>query len=112
MNSNLPSPLPRKMNSLVALPLPGLNLDSLGNYLAALGLLTLARRKWPSVRGCWKDERFVLVGGPSDFGELEGVLSEIAEQRGWSAYAKAWDSQQKADTKAQSARSFQPLARD
>jgi CRISPR-associated protein Csx17 len=92
------------MNPLVALPLTGLNLDSLGNYLAALGLLNLARRKWPSVRGCWKDERFVLVGGPADLVELERFLSEIAEQRGWSAYEKAWDSQQKADTKAQSAR--------
>jgi CRISPR-associated protein Csx17 len=40
----------------------------------------------------------------ADLDELESVLSEIAEQRGWSAYAKAWDSPQKADTKAQSAR--------
>lgn len=98
------SPSPRAAQSLVAVALPGLNLDSLGNYLAALGTLTLARRKWPSVRGCWKDERFVLVGGPAEIGDLEAFLSEIAEQRGWSAYAKTWDSQQKADTKAQSAR--------
>ena len=104
MNSDPPSLSPRQANQLVALPLPGLNLDSLGNYLAALGLLSLARRKWPSVRGCWKDERFVLVGGPAELTDLESVLSEIAEQRGWSAYEKAWHSQQKADTKAQNAR--------
>ena len=90
--------------TLSAIRLPGLNLDSLGNYFAALGLLCLAGRKWPTVRGCWKDESFVLVGGPSALGELEALLDGIAVNREWSSYEKVWEASQKADTKAQSAR--------
>jgi len=76
--------------TLPAIRLPGLNLDSLGNYLAALGLLCLAERKWPTVRGCWKDESFILVGGPSTMEELEVLLDGIAVNREWSTYKKVW----------------------
>ena len=103
MNSSPPTFFPRPAKTLAALRLPGLNLDSLGNYLAALGLLCVAKRKWPTVRGCWKDECFILIGGPSSLDVLEPFFHEIAEAKQWSTYEKAWENSQKADTKAQGA---------
>ena len=103
MNSSPPISFSPPSKQLAALHLPGLNLDSLGNYLAAIGLLCLAKRKWPTVRGCWNDECFVLVGGPSSLDALEPLLHEIAEAKQWSTYEKTWETSQKADTKAQSA---------
>ena len=103
MNSSPPTSFHSPSKPLAAFRLPGLNLDSLGNYLAALGLLCLAKRKWPTVRGCWKDECFVLIGGPATLDALESFLQEIAETKQWSTYEKAWEASQKADTKAQSA---------
>src|SRR6266496_213514 len=103
MNSSPPTSFPSPAKPLAALRLPGLNLDSLGNYLAALGLLCLAKRKWPTVRGCWKDECFILIGGPSSLDVLEPFFHEIAEAKQWSTYEKAWETSQKADTKAQGA---------
>jgi CRISPR-associated protein Csx17 len=82
--------------------LPGLNLDSLGNYLAALGLLRLAR-KWPAVRACWRGEEFALVNGPADVNELKSFLVEIGANASWSPYGKPWYQSQKADTKTQTA---------
>jgi CRISPR-associated protein Csx17 len=46
---------------LLAVRLPGLRLDSLGNYLAAIGLLRVTTGKWPRIRGLWDDNEFVLA---------------------------------------------------
>jgi len=43
------------LRKLPAIALPGLRPDSLGNYLASLGLLRLLAREWPEVRIAWKD---------------------------------------------------------
>src|SRR5579862_4371620 len=45
---------------LQAVRLRGLRLDSLGSYLAALGLMQACRQKWAEFRGLWSDEEFVV----------------------------------------------------
>ncbi len=83
---------------LSVIPLPGLSLDTLGLYLAALGLLRLISRQWPTVRGCWRDGCFVIIGPDT----LEGVtefVHKIGITQKWSDYGKPWDAHQKKDTK-------------
>src|SRR5436305_1178264 len=86
-----------------ALPLPGLTPDTLGNYLASLGLLSLASSHWPNVRGCWRHGQFVLINGPADLASLISWLSDIAERRLWSNYSRTWSKTQQADTKNKNA---------
>jgi CRISPR-associated protein Csx17 len=45
---------------LHAIRLPGLRLDSLGNYLATLGLMRACSRNWSDFRGLWGDEEFIV----------------------------------------------------
>lgn len=85
---------------LKAIPLPGLTFDTLGHYFAALGLLRLLSRKWPQVRGCWRNGMFVVIAGPESSEELEGFVFEIGLMDQWTPYGKPWDAPQKADTKA------------
>lgn len=100
---------------LPALALPGLSPDSLGNYLASLGLLRLLTRRWPSTRIAWRDEVLQVVGGPPTLDELLYELLRIAatqadpdvSKREWTQYDKAWSDAQKTGTKA---RSGAPLA--
>ncbi|MDY0067510.1 MAG: type I-U CRISPR-associated protein Csx17 [Steroidobacteraceae bacterium] len=95
---------------LSAIPLPGLSPDSLGNYLASLGLLRVLSRKWPSTRVAWRDEVLQVVGGPSTLGELLDELVRVAgtqaemdaRKREWTQYDKAWSGEQKKGTKAKS----------
>ena len=82
------------------LQVPGLVPDSIGNYLASIGLLVLAERKWTGIRGCWRCDQFLLVNGPADFTSLVAFLVSIAESNGWSDYGRNWGAEQKADTKA------------
>lgn len=100
---------------LPVLALPGLSPDSLGNYLASLGLLRVLSRKWPSTRIAWRDEVLQVVGGPSTLDELlDGLVRVAATQakvdtskREWTQYDKAWSAAQKKGTKAKSG---EPLA--
>lgn len=78
--------------------LPGLTLDSLGHYLASLGLLRVATEEWALVRGAWRDEQFALVAGPSGVDELASKL--CARRQVWPQYAIPWREIQKQDTKA------------
>lgn len=80
------------------LVLPGLAPDTLGNYLASIGLLCLAARRWATVRACWRDGEFVLINGPADMASLKVELVDIAEQRGWSGYSRSWRKAQMSDT--------------
>jgi hypothetical protein len=84
---------------LPALSLPGLSPDSLGNYLASLGLLRVLSRRWPSVRIAWRDEVLQVVGGPATLDELLDELVEIANRRSWTPYVRAWK-----DAQAESSR--------
>ena len=87
------------------LPLSGLTPDTLGNYLASLGLLTLAARQWEDIRACWRNGQFLLVNGPADIESLVALLRDVAESRNWSGYDKAWAKKQKDDTKNKNAAS-------
>jgi len=83
--------------------LAGLAPDTLGNILASLGLLTLVSRRWGNIRGCWRNEQFLLLNGPADIEGLAVFLREVAQGRKWSNYDKAWAKTQKADTKNKNA---------
>ena len=87
---------------LAVVPIPGLPSDSLGNYLACLGLLRSSSRKWPTVRICWREGVLQVVGGPSTFGELCEYLMLIAAERSWTPYERGWTEAQKKSTKAKS----------
>ncbi len=75
---------------LSAVALPGLRQDSLGRYLAALGLLRVTTRKWPKVRGAWRNGYFWLVGEPAEVEELIAHVWEVGQQDGWTPYERAW----------------------
>ena len=95
---------------LSVIALPGLSPDSLGNYLASLGLLRVLSRKWPSTRIAWRDEVLQVVGGPPTFDELLDELVLVANtqadpdpgKRKWTQYDKGWSDAQKKGTKAKS----------
>ncbi|HEX9639962.1 MAG TPA: type I-U CRISPR-associated protein Csx17 [Candidatus Krumholzibacteria bacterium] len=95
---------------LSVIALPGLSPDSLGNYLASLGLLRALSRRWPSTRIAWRDEVLQVVGGPTTLDELLDELVRIAAtqadsdlgKREWTQYDKAWSDAQKKGTKAKS----------
>jgi CRISPR-associated protein Csx17 len=88
--------------NLPAVPLPGLRPDSLGNYLASLGLLRLLARKWPEVRIAWKDGVLHVVGGPDSLDALLDQLFEVATKKGWTPYERGWVEKQKESTKRKS----------
>jgi len=90
---------PRK---LPAIPLPGLRPDSLGNYLASLGLLRLLARKWPEVRIAWKDGVLHVVGGPDNLDTLLNQLFTVAARKQWTPYDRGWVDEQKESTKRKS----------
>jgi CRISPR-associated protein Csx17 len=75
---------------LPAVPLPGIRPDSLGRYLTALGLLRVATRKWPQVRGTWRDGYFWLVGGPAKVNALIAHVSDFGQKNEWTPYERAW----------------------
>jgi len=87
---------------LAAIPIPGLSPDSLGNYLASLGLLRVLSRKWPTTRVAWRDGVLQVVGGPSALADLLDEIMGVASERRWTRYDKAWSSEQKKGTKAKS----------
>ena len=97
-------------NHLPVIPIPGLSPDSLGNYLASLGLLRVLSRRWPSTRSAWRDEVLQVVGGPPTLDELLDELVRIAgtqcdsdvSKREWTQYDKAWSDAQKKGTKSKS----------
>lgn len=96
-----------KGQPLPVIPLPGLRLEVLGNYLASLGLLRLLARKWPGVRIAWRDGVLQVVGGPGGLDELLDALVEIAQSRAWTPYDRPW---LKAKNEARRQNSGRPLA--
>lgn len=87
---------------LPAVALHGLRPTSLGSYLASLGVLRVAARKWPSVRLAWPGEAPSLVAGPADVEELTNYLCEVAQESSWTEYRLSWADVQKRGTKAKS----------
>jgi CRISPR-associated protein Csx17 len=47
--------------TLRAFPFDGISTDSLGHYLAGLGLFAATARRWPTIRACWHRGRFMLL---------------------------------------------------
>lgn len=100
---------------LPVLALPGLSPDSLGKYLASLGLLRVLARRWPSTRIAWRDDVLQVVGGPPTLDDLLDELVRVAatqsesdvSKREWTQFDKAWSDAQR---KAAKARSGAPLA--
>ena len=92
---------------LPVLALPGLSPDSLGNYLASLGLLRVLSRNWPSTRIAWRDEVLQVVGGPPTLEVLLDEFMKVASARAWTQYVRAWSDAQKKGT---STKSGDPLA--
>lgn len=88
--------------TLAVVSLPGLHPDSLGNYLASLGLLRLLARKWPTVRIAWRDHVLHMVGGPANLDDLLDELGLVAEKKAWTPYERGWAEDQKKSTKAKS----------
>ena len=91
---------------LSVVKLPGLHLDTLGHYFAALGLLRLTARQWSSAKGCWRNGVFCLVGGPQDFTELEAFILDVGANNNWTQYIQDWSGEQKKDTKDKTARNL------
>ena len=85
------------MNSLPVVSLNGLRADSLGSYLASLGLFSLSVREWPKVRAAWRNACFCLVGGPANLEQLVEFVSGIGEKNNWTEYDRPWNEIKKAD---------------
>jgi CRISPR-associated protein Csx17 len=81
-----------------AIAFNGLNTDSLGNYLAGLGLISAVAQKWSNMRSCWTNRRLtLLVNDPSvDENAIKAFLLS-----GWqrTSYDRWWSLIQKSDTK-------------
>ncbi len=74
--------------ALPVIRIAGLTPDSLGNYLASLGLVRVLTRRWPGVRCAWQGRTFAVVGGPTVPQELVDELCDIAGNAGWSRYER------------------------
>ena len=46
---------------LQALTFNGVHSGSLGGYLVGLGLLSACSKRWPDIRGCWRNGYFILL---------------------------------------------------
>ena len=87
----------RFVNGLPVVSLNGLRADSLGVYLASLGLFSLVARKWPKVRAVWRNASFCLVGGPPTLEQTAEFVSEIGKTNCWTPYDRSWDKDKRAD---------------
>ena len=86
--------------TFTAISYDGLNTDSLGNYLAGLGLLAATTQRWPAIRGCWRRERFVILA-PNEVTDLD-LRTFLLKDWKPTSYERWWTAFQKVDTKAKS----------
>lgn len=89
------------MNILPVVPLNGLRADSLGSYLASLGLFSVTTQEWPRIRAVWRNGSFCLVGGPADLEQVVECVGGIGERSSWSIYEKLWEKTKKEDVAKQ-----------
>jgi CRISPR-associated protein Csx17 len=100
--------------TLHAVHLSGIRPDSLAEHSAGLGILAAASQEWPTVRGCWLSNHFVLLGEGLDRAGLECYLRERWKPAG---YERWWKAAQEKDTAAgndsniQAARAVEVLQR-
>lgn len=76
----------------------GVRPDSLGNYFVGLGLIAALSKKYPQIRGCWRNGHFVLVGDSLSEDAIKGYLLNEWQP---TPYVRWWSDVQKKDTKAQ-----------
>ncbi|MBF0530208.1 MAG: type I-U CRISPR-associated protein Csx17 [Deltaproteobacteria bacterium] len=75
----------------------GINTHCLGSYLMGLGLLSACAKQWPSIRGCWRDGQFVLVGKEITRENTSNYLKNSWKPTDYSE--RWWANPQKTDTK-------------
>jgi len=92
------------MKALPVVTFNGLRADSLGVYLASLGLFSLVARGWPSVRATWRNASFCLVGGPETLEKTVEYVSKIGQENTWTQYDKPWDKAKKKDVSEKTSR--------
>jgi CRISPR-associated protein Csx17 len=85
-------------DGLQALRFDGIRPDSLGNYLAGLGLLSAlaSNPEWGGLRGCWRGGCFTIVGNGLTPEHIEMYLLDWRP----TPYSRWWTEKQKADTKS------------
>ncbi len=83
---------------LRAFTLDGINVDSLGHYLAGLGVLSAAAQRWPTIRACWHQGRFKLLS--DEAADLNEITKFLLTEWTPTPYERWWSTAQKADTKA------------
>jgi len=71
-------------------PLAGITNDTLGSYLFALGIFSIASRRWPAVRSCWRNGVFVFVNGPQNLDEVAEATVRFAEAKSWRLLDPGW----------------------
>jgi len=70
--------------------LAGITNDTLGSYLFALGIFSIASRRWSAVRSCWRSGVFVLINGPQNIGEVAEATVQFAEGKSWRSFDPKW----------------------
>ena len=73
--------------------------NSLGAYLASLGLFSLVARPWPRVRAVWRNACLCLVDGPVTPEQVVEFISEVGKTNAWTRYDKPWDEAKREDVR-------------
>lgn len=81
-------------DELRVLRFEGIRPDSLGNYLAGLGLLSVAAAKWPWIRGCWREGQFILLDAVLD---IEDIRQYLLNEWKSAVYERWWEKEYEAD---------------
>lgn len=68
----------------------GVTNDTLGSYLFALGIFSIASRRWPTVRSCWLNGEFVFINGPKNLDEVAETTVQFAEDKSWRSLDPEW----------------------
>lgn len=96
---------PHTVKKFQAISLPGLTLDTLGLYFAALGLLRLVSRKWPQVRGCWRNGAFSIIGDDITNDRVFRYLLSLKKDD-LIAFEITWEKDAKESRRNQSSKAF------
>ncbi len=75
--------------TLHAFPFDGINTDSMGHYLAGLGLLAATSRHWPTIRACWHRGRFMLLS--DQIADIAEIHEYLLNQWTYTNYQRWWE---------------------
>lgn len=87
--------------SLRTFPFRGIRADSLGGYLMGLGLLSACAKRWPDIRGCWREGCFNLLHKENNINVEEYILDQWQPTsfESWNRYDSPWIDRSKSDIK-------------